>query len=96
VLIATGHQGLEELLGRQADLPGDRLGGEIFGIDLVLPKLVADAQAVEESDGVGLGGLHEPSFISADRPYPAAFAPQNLPDATPRPLDSSRPIRLRR
>ena len=79
VLVATGHQRLEDLLGGHPDLAGDRLGGQVVGIDLVLPKLVADAQAIEESDGVGLGDLHEPAPNSPDRPQHAAIDPQGRP-----------------
>lgn len=43
---------------------GDRLGGQVVGIDLVGPQLERDPQAFEETDGVGLGGRHWQALIS--------------------------------
>src|SRR3954454_12412893 len=52
VLVAPGDQGLEHLLGGHPDLPCDRLGGQVVGIDLVGPQLERDAQVFQQAHGV--------------------------------------------
>ena len=53
--VGLGEEGFEDLFGREADLAGDRDGGEVFGVDFVGAELVGDAEGVEEAGGVGLG-----------------------------------------
>ena len=57
--VGLGEEGLEDLLGGQADLAGDAGGAEVVEIDLVGAKLVGDAEPVEEPGGVGLFSLRQ-------------------------------------
>ena len=52
-LVAPSHQGFENLLGRQADFPGDRLGGEVVGVNLVFEQGMGDPSQFEEPHSVG-------------------------------------------
>jgi hypothetical protein len=67
VAVAARDQRLENLLRRQTDLGGNRLRGEVFGIDLILAEFVVDSHLVEEPRGICLLSLfHVYSVQSLD------------------------------
>ena len=65
MLVSPGDERLEHLLGRQSDLAGHRLGGEVLRVHLVFAQGERDAQAFQEPDRVGLGGApHDDSPLA--------------------------------
>src|SRR6266851_4573517 len=63
--IGLSEQGLEDLLGGEADLAGDGDGGEVIGVDFVGAQLVGDVEGVEEAGCVGFGGLLHPAVSTS-------------------------------
>src|SRR3954452_17173324 len=64
---------------RQDHLAGGLIGDEVVGIGLVAPQLERDAQALQESHGLGLGGRHRK-------------APQTIARTTPPSTRSAAPL----
>ena len=97
VAVAPGHQGFEDLLGRQSDVAGHPHGTQVVGVGLVLAHLVADAERVEDAHGVGFHGANrllncKRHPVSATRPSLTLRVPPQTVNATAGPVPARRMI----